>query len=553
MSDTSDNAAAVSSLSDHEENCDYHQDPCAGFCTALTWSKKTPCRNRAKILEPGYLPVCKVHNIHKSVRPAGRCQALEDCGQPCNRVAKHHPPYHLCEKHQRGSDTLPCYFMQIPTELRLMVFRYLFPETVLAYAHHVKVAILKVNRLIYQEASSILYGECRFEAMITEMDINLQGKSWDREPFRPKKDDSYAVSDMLCQPGVSRIRKLEISLLMGRMSRPSKIVVSHGITAEEFELYTMRDAVRKLAHAFSGRHSDNEPNGSLNTPRALTSLVVKPTMSLKHSWSPDEAAVALFFVLEPLQVLHKLQHVDIHDPSLDYLYTARQPIFIPKLKNRKIYRKLRKQCLDALTEPDVGSVMLRTWQRAPTEALQNGYRKLEDFAQLVKIQVPSHPWMSGIFQNLDRPLHLARVAYERNDLKMINSIQEAIKLRWVNANRQRQKSLQAMADSINTMFEDDTTIKVENDDDDGLPTPRELYPDAFQFDENEPLKQPYAASQTNMWTELKTEDDAPKSNEDGVTVKTHGMWRLIRKGGKKWYRLTTPAVIREIRADKAAK
>ncbi|KAH7076465.1 hypothetical protein BKA63DRAFT_593848 [Paraphoma chrysanthemicola] len=537
MSDTSDNAAAASSLSDHEKNCDYHEDPRAGFCTALTYSKKTPCRNRAKILEPGYLPVCKIHEIPKSMRRAGRCQALEECGQPCSRLAKHEPPYHLCEKHQRGSDTLPCYFMQIPTELRLMVFRYLFPEAELSptlYNRYIKVAILKVNRQIYHEASSVLYGECS------------------REPSAPNKDSSYAVSDMLCQPGVSRIRKLNVNLLMGRMSRLPKAVVSHGISAEEVELYTMRDTVRKLAHALSGRQG-NEPSGSLTIPRALTQLVVKPRMLLRHRWSPDEAAVALFFVLEPLQILHGLQSVAIDHPGIDYAYSAPNPTFILRLKDRKLYRKLRKQCLDALTKPNADSFTLTTTERAPTEALQNDYRKLEAFAQLVKMQASSHPWMSGIFQNLERPLHLARVAYENNDLKMINSIQEAIKLRWVNANRQRQKSLQVVAHSINTMFEDDTAIEVEDDNDDGHPTPRERYPDAFQSDEIEPLTQPYSASQTNMWKELKTEDDAPKSGEDGVTVKTHGMWRTIRKGRKKWYRLTTPAVVREIQADKTAK
>jgi hypothetical protein len=85
---------------------------------------------------------------------AGRCQAVEECGQLYNRLAKHYPPYHLCIKHDEGSDTLPCYIMGLPTELRLMIFRYIFPEVVPSQTYRsVSAEILKTNRQIYQEAS----------------------------------------------------------------------------------------------------------------------------------------------------------------------------------------------------------------------------------------------------------------------------------------------------------------------------------------------------------------------------------------------------------------
>lgn len=506
--------------------------------------------SQLQLLEPGYLPVCKIHEWQKDVRRAGRCQALEECGQLCNRLAEHQPPYHLCEKHQRGSDSLPCYLMRIPTELRLMVFRYLFPDVVSPYHCRFNVAVLKLNRQIYQEASSVLYDERWFQVAVDESSISLQGKVWNREPSRRSKSSDYTVSGMLCQEAVSRIRKLEVSLPIGAGPRLAK-AVGHDISTEDYGLYAMRDAVRKMVHALSGLQYDNEPNTSLAVPRALTTLVVKPRLSLRHNWSPDEAAVAIFFVLEPLQILNGLQRAKVDYPRIERIYPTPSSTFITRLKHCKLYSKLRKQCLNALTEPKTDSLTIR--QGVPTEQMQNGYRKLEAFARLTRLQASAHPWMSGIFQNLDRPLHLARVAYDNNDLKMISSIQEAIKLRWVNAHCERQKSLQAMADSINTMFEDDAAIEVENDNDDGHPTPRDLFPDAFQFNETEPLKQTFAASQAHMWAELKMEDDAPKGSEDGVTVKNHGMWRTIRKGGKKWYRLTTPAVIREIQAEKAAK
>lgn len=430
-----------------------------------------------------------------------------------------------------------------------MVFRCLFPPEVQSYRHNVKVAILKVNRQIYQEASSVLYDEHYFQATVGERTIHLQGKEWTRDPARFNKTGDYTVSSMLCQAGASRIRKLEVSVTIRPTSRSPKGIGSRGITREEYELYILRDSVRKLAEVLG---SDDPASGSLTTLRALKSLIVKPCMSPSHEWSSDEAAVALFLVLEPLQGLHGLQHAEVEHPTRYWAFSGSNTgTFVTRMQTRKIYNKLRQQCLDALKEPNT---IPKIEQFTPTDALRDGYRKLEAFAQLIKVQSASaaHSWMTGVFQNMERPLHLARVAYDNNDSEMITSIHEAIKLRWINAHRQQQSSLRAVADSINTMFEDET-VESENDEGDDRPTPRELFPDAFQFEEVEPLKAPYAASQSNMWTELETGDEAPNRNDPGVTIHTSGMWRTIRKGNKKWVRLTTPAVIREIQAEKGAK
>jgi len=164
MSKMSDNAAKASSPVVHDLKCPHHSDTRDGLCYALTYAGKL-CRYRAKITEAGYLPVCNTHDYSKShgvysnrkhAMQAGRCQAIEDCGQICNRLAKVAPPYHLCEKHQKGSDTLPCHLMRLPTELRLMIFRYLFPKVVPHSYRGVRVGILKTNRQINQEASSVL-------------------------------------------------------------------------------------------------------------------------------------------------------------------------------------------------------------------------------------------------------------------------------------------------------------------------------------------------------------------------------------------------------------
>ncbi|KAF2029989.1 hypothetical protein EK21DRAFT_66538 [Setomelanomma holmii] len=527
MSDSSDSDARASSLLEHEENCPHHDDARNGLCYALTYSKNL-CKCRAKITEPGYLPVCKTHSVTRSgywqttTLRAGKCQAIEDCGNICNRLSKDQPPFHLCLKHQRGSDTLPCHLLRLPTELRLMVFRYLFPDKINPYTSKVNGGILHVNSQIYQEASSVLYDEHCFEVTVNDNSIHLQGKHWTREPNTRNKADSYTVGAMLCQPGAARIRKLDISIMIGGKSRAPKCIGSRGITHEDYNLYIYRDSVRKLVELLT----ESSPSESL---AALKTLTVMPSISLGHRWTYDEAAVALFFVLEPLQALHGVQ----------------------QLQTRKIYTKLRQQWLDALKDAEMVPFVK---QRFPADTSRSGYRKIETFTQLIHLQstAPIRSWMSNVFHNLERPLHLARVAYENHDDVAIASIHEAIKLRWINAHRQQQQSLRTVADSINTMFEDDTHEEAE-DEGDGRLTPRELFPDAFEFEAIEPLKQPYTASQTNMWTELKVEDTTPKRGEPGVTVQDRGMWRIIRKGGKEWVRLMTPAEVRRIQAEKAAK
>jgi hypothetical protein len=553
MSDASDGASRTSSLF-HQDDCSLHDDPRNGLCSAFTYAKRL-CKFRAKISETGYLPVCKLHSYNapyqwmKDRYRAGRCQATEKCGQLCNRISKYDAPYHLCDKHQMGSDTLPCYIMELPTELRLMIFRYLFPKTVPSRRPHgVAVALLKTNRQIYQEASSVLYSESRFEARIRPMSIELQGKVWHREPVAKNLMDDYSVGNILCQSSAGLIRNLEVALTVGiKQSRCPKGVGWRGITQEDHDLYTFRDSVRKFAEYF------RPVEGSSNKLNVLKQLKISPSVSLDYGWGSDEATIALFAVLEPLQILRPEKMVleaPIAAPSRYAFGPGKQ--IIAEMPSSAMYSKLKEQL------PKAGRDLSGALK--PVSALEAGYRKIEAFAQLLHVQdvTTSHSWTSTTFQYLERPLHLARVAYENDDLEMMRKIREAIKLRWINAHRQQEVSKRAVANSINTMFkqeeseiklEDEGDSEVEETDDDGMPTPRELYPDAFEFDVIRPLKLPYAANQANFWPELSTVDTAPKRGDPGVTT-TIGLLRIcIWKDKKVWSRLKTPALIRQLQED----
>jgi hypothetical protein len=134
-------------------------------------------------------------------------------------------------------------------------------------------------------------------------------------------------------------------------------------------------------------------------------------------------------------------------------------------------------------------------------------------------------------RNIARPLHQARIACEHDDIISLRKIQEAIKTRWVNKQRQQQRSARSIAESINDIFEhSDPPSKL-----------HEQYPDVFPAEDQE-LNQ-HQLSAGHLWIELLLMNDAPNITDPDVTVED-GDWRvMISKGGKMWVRLKTPAIV----------
>ena len=80
----------------------------------------------SKNSHPTFLPTCYAHRDQQSF--AGWCQFLQPDSDICGRLFRWTPPYfELCAEHHGHPDT-PCYFMKLPLELRLEIFRYLLPS-----------------------------------------------------------------------------------------------------------------------------------------------------------------------------------------------------------------------------------------------------------------------------------------------------------------------------------------------------------------------------------------------------------------------------------------
>ena len=356
--------------SDHEDHCDRHTSESATHCNGRTYGGKK-CRYKARIFPEGYLPVCGQHEWHRT--PAGRCQAIEKCGRLCNRLAPNTSPYFFCVKHENGTSTLPCHIMVLPTELRLMIFRYIFPKVVTDTGYVAKrdFAVLRVNRQFYEEASAIMYGELKFEAHVEPTGISLFGRKWDRAATGELPKD---LDTTLCRPGAQRIRRLEVNIEFGEKYKKIKGIGGAGVTYEEYELYRVRDTVRKLVHLLS-------PEPTESAPGALKQLAVKPEPDCKQAWQSDEVIAAIFFILEPLLELGSIQDCALLNPPRPPSWSWRHQApanTVAGLHKDEAFRRLRKQWLNSLKDSVVkGFNKVR---------LAAAYSKIEDFAHLIYTQ-----------------------------------------------------------------------------------------------------------------------------------------------------------------------
>lgn len=541
---------------DHEQHCNLHTDPLTTHCNALTRTLKK-CSYKAKIFNEGYLPVCATHEWRLRGMKAGRCQAVEECGRVCNRFASHAPPYHLCTKHENGTDTLPCGIMTLPTELHLMIFRYLFPKTVHASGLTDRAgAILRVNRAFNAAASSILYNELQFRACIGQSGISMLGRTWDTAGSNEKYTN---INKALCQAGAQRIRKLHVEVRFAYRSTKVKGIDTHDIGAADYELYRVRDAVRKLVDVFS---PTNRSQSALVTT-SLKQVDVRPAPGLIHRWDDDEVVAAIFFVAEPFVALGPIEAPTLlHCPNPEVYNSAMRPYFASIVNAHKdeTYRRLRKTWIRSMKGKS--STSNKVLREGKEEILiTREYHKIEELWALIQKHEssrcypnPSHitgtdmlaatksGWLRGSFQGMERVLHIVRMVDMNIDenwvenLERMQQIREAITKRWVNAHRQQQHSASAIAACISNMSH--------------LDDPEDTYPDAFEFNTPELLKEETPVNY--LWPELGNADICPRLTDPGVTLTQDDMRIYIDQGDKMYVRLKTPSVLRELRYLKIA-
>ncbi len=498
--------------------------------------------------------MCKKHqNIE---RKAGYCQAVEECGQPCNRIAIHCPPYHLCSKHEAGVDTLPCHFMRLPTELRLVIFRYLFPPVVsISPAGKIHLSILKVNRQLNIEAKSILYKELRFRASMNYDRLRILGRDWTYEPDFTDPHEHFSPDAILRHSHIKLIQNLDLDIVFSMNQKAPRYIDRSQPRREEHRLFVPRDLGRGLVDLLATQQP-NSPNLLSNQRSGLKKLNVTFKFASYFHWSTLEATAAIFTILEPLRALTGVDAtLEITSLTRCEFSTVLADAYINKvirkLKKDAKFNELHTEWIAALRAP------ISSYRQDMNPQVETAYRRILDFCKFLYAQQPEgigYTWMHGAFQGIERPLHLARLAHSLEDLPALNKIRDVLTTRWINAQREQQRILQLAADKVNNMFVGD-----ENDSDTSTskltaPTsntalsraapPRQLYPDAFQFPAQDPL--PTEHSVDPKWPELEWKDATPRIGMSGVLYRVKGLRVYIEKGNKQYVRLLTPELVRQI-------
>jgi hypothetical protein len=150
----------------HHQTCPLHDNEGSTTCSG-TLKKGGKCANKATGLQVArMLPTCKIHRDQLKV--LGCCQAPLSCGFECGRLFEWKPHgFQLCPGHRECTTT--CYFLKIPTEMRLRVYRFLLPDRPIPARYGnsrnlttdgegVYTAILRINHQIHDEAVDLLYG-----------------------------------------------------------------------------------------------------------------------------------------------------------------------------------------------------------------------------------------------------------------------------------------------------------------------------------------------------------------------------------------------------------
>jgi len=364
---------------EHEQHCNLHADPQATHCNALTRARRK-CSYKAKVFNEGFLPVCATHEWKLWGLKAGRCQAVEDCGRVCNRFALHAPPYHLCAKHEKGTDTLPCGIMSLPTEIHLIIFRHLFPNVVPTNGLTNNAgAVLRVNRAFYSAASSVLYNELQFKASIDHSDIALLGGKWETGGVNDKYTD---INNALCQAGAQRIRKLRIDIRFASRRTKIKGIGTHDIGFADYEVYQVRDAVRKLVDLLW----PTTKSQSVSETPALKQVEVRPAPGIVHHWQPDEVVAAIFFVIEPFVALGPIETPTLLPCPRSVGWHSGVQLYVDTIINvhkNETYRLLREAWLKSMKNKLAKSNQVRRVGQKES-LITREYHKIEELWTLIQ-------------------------------------------------------------------------------------------------------------------------------------------------------------------------
>jgi hypothetical protein len=352
-----------------------------------------------------------------------------------------------------------------------MIFRCILPDEIISHKYtwdyrsrrsvsaNIDRSLFMLNRQIYEEASSILYGEATFHAAIDDRSIAFMGKLWPKDsPQRYAKLDGPAdgLASTLFTSAARKIRNISVSVeTRGHGSQPGSTMKS--IPEEESLIVSTRDTIRKFVELVNDEA----------TPKKLK---VTPKIYYLSGWKMREITAAIYLILEPLEKLH-CDQAYLLDASV-WLDTRDPPRSHPGIKQLTIganakdlgsnvdfndyidfQREWPKIVCGSKSRMAIQSKVLFKQQENARPLLD----RIEEVIELIMRQGLSSssrddPKRSSILYGIERPLHLARVAYENVDVESLRKIRDALLQRWIDYHRKLQNQSVLMAEAVEGMF-----------------------------------------------------------------------------------------------------
>jgi hypothetical protein len=187
--------------------CVLHDDERMSVCSG-TLRKGGNCVNKATNTSvSGMMPTCRIHRDQLKV--SGWCRAPLPCGFECGRLFEWKPHgFQLCPGHRK--DLTTCYFLTIPKEMRLRVYQFLLPDrripaqygnsrALTTDGEGVYTAILRVNKLIHDEAADLLYSTRVFTIQLSGNGLKMCNSASSFVPYKFPDHGNHALQDYQMQ------------------------------------------------------------------------------------------------------------------------------------------------------------------------------------------------------------------------------------------------------------------------------------------------------------------------------------------------------------------
>ncbi|KAJ4345296.1 uncharacterized protein N0V89_011426 [Didymosphaeria variabile] len=491
--------------------------------------------------------------------PAGNCQAIGECGRRCDRLANANPPFHFCDWHANGTDTLPCYLLGLPAELRDMIWRHVLPETISgkltcqSYRRGMegkkanKFSLLFVNLQISKEVLAVAYEQVPFEVDVDEYRTIFCGNHLESpSPWQRARSVEGSIFDLAVTgrllPVLKRVRNFRITVTLGsHQETPRGCSIyrnRQSITVEDYHVFHTRERLRKFIDLI--RPGDSAPRHADSGNFKLRGLDLLLQFGEQYNWGFHEVLSMVIMAAEPFKALGNVQKPALHDIVSLPSNPARPDSDADAFKTEYQAYKLewQKSMMQISGEAPASSL---GFSQSKIDKIRKELRKVEQFISLLLKQnftgTYGHDMWDDLgdqpFSNIARVLHLARVASEQLDVDRLAKIREVLLQRWIDYQGKQEQKSNALSESLLDMFQGNKKPKAFREQREKL-TATKWEPRDIDFDWE--------------WPELDAgrfvgNRISPEIPPD-VTVTEDRQYRHFSRDGRQWAVLKTPLFVR---------